>query len=167
MHVGDFIKKYREEHNLSMQDFANLTGLSKAYVGMLEKVYNPETQKPISPSVDKMNQIAKGMGMSLDELLVHLGESKPLAIRLEHKQGPETTMVDEELPTLSPRDECQIAKELEEIMKDLDERERRAVNDITPEDAEDRELLRASLLTTLRLAKRIAKKKFTPKKFRK
>ena len=36
----------------------------------------------------------------------------------------------------------------------------------TVEDEEDRELLKASMLTTMRLAKQIAKKKFTPNKYK-
>lgn len=37
--------------------------------------------------------------------------------------------------------------------------------DGTVEDDEDRELLRANLLATMRLAKKIAKEKYTPKKY--
>ena len=35
-----------------------------------------------------------------------------------------------------------------------------------PEDEEDREMLRAALLHAMTLSKRMAKKKFTPKKYR-
>lgn len=80
MYIGDFIKKYRQEHNMSMQNFANITGLSKAYVGMLEKIYNPKTNQPISPSIDKLNQIAKGIGITLDDLLQQLDGSQPIII---------------------------------------------------------------------------------------
>lgn len=167
MYIGDFIKMYRKEHNMSMQDFANLTGLSKAYVAMLEKIYNPTTKQPISPSMDKMNQIARGVGIPFHELLARLGESNPLAMRPERTHKPRGTEFDENLPALSPRDERQIAKELEIMMKELDARRGFIADGLTPEEAEDRELFRASFLMTLRLAKRIAKQKYTPKKFRK
>ena len=35
-----------------------------------------------------------------------------------------------------------------------------------PEDEEDREMLKAALLQAMTLSKRLAKKKFTPKKYR-
>ena len=80
MYIGEFIKNYRKAHKLSMQDFSNLTGLSKAYVGMLEKIYNPKTNQPISPSIDKLNQIAIGIGLSLDDLLKELDPNQPVVL---------------------------------------------------------------------------------------
>lgn len=159
MYIGDFIKKYRQEHNMSMQEFANVTGLSKAYVGMLEKIYNPKTNQPISPSIDKLNQIAKGVGITLDDLLQQLDGSQPVVITPKPKKS-------DDLPELTPRDERQIARDLERMMNDLDAQTAFAAHGGTVEDDEDRDLLRASLLTTMKLAKQIAKKKFTPKKYR-
>lgn len=43
MYIGELIKKYRLNHSISMQEFANASGLSKAYIGMLEKIYNFST----------------------------------------------------------------------------------------------------------------------------
>ena len=60
---------------------------------------------------------------------------------------------------LTYRDERQIAA-------DLDNQNAMAAMGGTVEDDEDRELLRASLLATMRLAKKIAKEKYTPKKYR-
>lgn len=89
MHVGELIKQYCLDHNLSMQDFADKSSLSKAYVAMLERVYNPKNKQPISPSMDKMNKIAKGMGLSFDDLLQRLNsgsefvDSKDRAVEIE------------------------------------------------------------------------------------
>ena len=69
MYIGEVIKRYRSEHKLSMQDFANISGLSKAYIGLLEKIYNPLNGQPIAPSIPKVKAIANAMGMELDELL--------------------------------------------------------------------------------------------------
>ncbi|WP_425057659.1 hypothetical protein SCACP_21790 [Sporomusa carbonis] len=70
------------------------------------------------------------------------------------------------LPPLTPKDEREIAKDLEAMLNALDDKSGMAAyND--PEDEEDRELLRASLEYSMRLAKQLAKKKFTPKKYRK
>lgn len=42
MTLGEVIKKYREDHDLSMADFAELSGMSKAYVSLLEKGTRPD-----------------------------------------------------------------------------------------------------------------------------
>ncbi|AEV17601.1 Immunity repressor protein, phage-related protein [Geobacillus thermoleovorans CCB_US3_UF5] len=74
------------------------------------------------------------------------------------------------LPELTEKDERDIQKELENIIKGLKTGNGFAAFggvDIDELDEEDRELLIASLENSLRLAKRIAKQKFTPKKYRK
>ncbi len=74
------------------------------------------------------------------------------------------------LPELTEKDERDIQKELEKIINGLKTGSGFAAFggvDIDELDEEDRELLIASLENSLRLAKRIAKQKFTPKKYRK
>lgn len=68
--------------------------------------------------------------------------------------------------TLTPKDERDIAKDLEKMMNDLESKEAMAFHG-EPLDEETRELLRISLENSMRLAKEMAKKKFTPKKYRK
>ena len=68
------------------------------------------------------------------------------------------------LPKLTPKDEEEIAKDLARMIANLDHQNGMAAyND--QEDEEAKELLKASLETSMRLAKQIAKKKFTPKKY--
>ena len=67
------------------------------------------------------------------------------------------------LPALTLKDERQIAKDLENIVDSLNGAA--AMSD-DPEDEEDREMLKAALLQAMTLSKRLAKKKFTPKKYR-
>ena len=38
MTLGDLIKNYREETGMSMDEFAEKSGLSKGYISMLEKI---------------------------------------------------------------------------------------------------------------------------------
>lgn len=72
MLLGDIIKQYREEHQMSLQDFANLINSSRSYVHMLEKNINPSTNKPISPSIETLKSLAKAMNMDLEVLLKKL-----------------------------------------------------------------------------------------------
>ena len=51
MLLGDIIKQYRTQHQLSLQDFADLIGSSRSYIHMLEKNVNPTTNKPINPRI--------------------------------------------------------------------------------------------------------------------
>ena len=51
MQIGKWLKSYRIQHKLTMQDMANLCGFSKFYVNMLEKGINPTINKPVSPTM--------------------------------------------------------------------------------------------------------------------
>lgn len=78
MTLGDIIKKYRNDHNLSLQGFANLINSSKSYVSILENNYNPSTGKPVSPSLDTLMIIAEAMQLDLDSLLKLIDEKQPI-----------------------------------------------------------------------------------------
>lgn len=69
MELKTFINSYRTEHNLTMEQFAKLASLSKGYISMLEKGYNPQTRKKIIPSISALNKIAIATGTDLDHLL--------------------------------------------------------------------------------------------------
>lgn len=69
MELKTFINSYRTEHNLTMEQFAKSASLSKGYISMLEKGYNPQTGKKIIPSISALNNIAIATGTDLNHLL--------------------------------------------------------------------------------------------------
>ena len=83
MLLGDIIKRYREEHQMSLQDFANLIGTSRSYIHMLEKNVNPSTDKPISPSIETLKSLARAMNMDLDFLLKQLNSNQEIYLSEE------------------------------------------------------------------------------------
>lgn len=78
MLLGDIIKQYRTQHQLSLQDFADLIGSSRSYIHMLEKNVNPTTNKPISPSIETLKSLAQAMQMDLDYLLKLLNDNQEI-----------------------------------------------------------------------------------------
>lgn len=76
MNLGEIIKEYRNEHDLSLQDFANKIGSSRSYIHMLEKNVNPSTNKPISPSIETLKSLASAMDMDIDTLLKKLDDNQ-------------------------------------------------------------------------------------------
>ena len=69
MKLGAKIKRFRNERKLTMQQLADLSGKSKGYISMLEKGINPQTKKPLEPSLEAIQSIAKALGIDLDELI--------------------------------------------------------------------------------------------------
>lgn len=52
--IGEYIKTYRKNHHMTMDEFAEKAGISKGYVSMLESGYNPQTKKRIAPTIDML-----------------------------------------------------------------------------------------------------------------
>jgi repressor LexA len=72
MTLGNIIKSYRQENGMSMDAFSSRSGISKAYISLLEKNKHPKTGKPIAPSIQCIKQAADGMNMDFNELFAML-----------------------------------------------------------------------------------------------
>ncbi|KFZ43035.1 XRE family transcriptional regulator [Anoxybacillus flavithermus] len=147
---GSYIRALRTKKGFTVNQLALYSGVSSAQISRIENglrgIPKPETIKKLS----------EALGHSYENLMQAAGYID------------DNTKTD--LPALTEKDERDIQKELENIIKGLKTGNGFAAfggMDIDEMDEEDRELLVASLENSLRLAKRIAKEKFTPKKHRK
>ena len=80
MNLGELLKSYRTEHKLSMDAFCELSDLTKGYISMLEKNEHPKSKKPIVPSYDTIEKIAKGMQISTEDLIDMLDDDQEIQI---------------------------------------------------------------------------------------
>lgn len=78
VYLGKIIKEYRDDNKLSMDGFANKTGLSKPYIAMLEKNFNPKSKKEIIPTVDTIAKCAKAMDIEFNDLFNVLNPSNSI-----------------------------------------------------------------------------------------
>ena len=142
--IGDRIKARRLELDMSQDELARLVGYkSRSSINKIESDGRLLPQRKIM------------------EIAYVLNTTPAYIMGWEESNETESPSV-----TLTPRDERQIAADLEKMLADLDSKNAMAAMGGTVEDDEDRELLKASLQATMRLAKKIAKEKYTPKKYR-
>lgn len=81
MKLGEYLKKYRKERRISMQEMADMCGFSKAYISLLEKGINPTTNKPFSPTLQTLNKIARATGQDVDSLLKILDDEQLVVVK--------------------------------------------------------------------------------------
>lgn len=80
MKLGELLKSYRTKHKLSMDAFCELSDLTKGYISMLEKNEHPKSKKPIVPSYETIEKIAKGMQISVEGLIDMLDDDQEIKI---------------------------------------------------------------------------------------
>lgn len=86
MILGDILKNYRTNEKLSMDKFAEKSGLTKGYISMLEKNQHPKTKKPLLPTMETLEKIAIGMGIPVHELIAQLDQDQDIALTLTSGQ---------------------------------------------------------------------------------
>lgn len=72
MRVGEIIREFRNKNGLSVRDFAKMTGISRGYISQIEN----DVENKRSLTLQKIGQIAKGIGMTSDELLEMMDDTK-------------------------------------------------------------------------------------------
>ncbi|PGS84592.1 transcriptional regulator [Bacillus cereus] len=137
MTVVDRIKKLCTEQKITIAELERRIQLSN---GQIRKWANQ------TPGVDKVQKVADYFNVPLDYLLG----------RTQKKYWE-----------LSEKDEKDIQKKLEEMIEDMSNADALAFSKgAEPMSEETKQLLIISLENSLRLGKEMAKKKFTPKKYR-
>ena len=143
------IRSIRRQKDISGTKVAEMLGISAQYYYDIEKGKR-------NLSAEMAAKLADIFEVSTDYLLGKTDDPSP----------SNNSDWDSKLPELTEKDEKDIAKDLQRIMDSLESQEG-LMYDGEPMDEETKELIKISLENSMRLAKRIAKKKFTPKKYRK
>lgn len=82
MKLGELIREYRDQHELSQRQFAEKCDLSNGYISILEKGTNPNTGKPVTPTIPQLKKLAAGLGMSMMDMLESV-DDMPIDIAAE------------------------------------------------------------------------------------
>src|SRR5436190_19169496 len=65
-HLGDYIRTQRRDSNVSLRQLARLAGVSNPYLSQIERGLR-------RPSAEILQQIAKGLRISAEQLYIHAG----------------------------------------------------------------------------------------------
>lgn len=138
----DIFSKLCQERGIKPSKAADECGINKSNVSNWKN-------NGYIPRGDALKKLATYFNVSVDYLL---GK--------EH-------IKEKEMPALTEKDERDIEKELNKTLESLENDQEGLMFSGEPLDDQTKELLAVSLRNSMELAKRIAKKKYTPKKYRK
>lgn len=74
MYIGEIITKYRINHNLSLREMSEKTGLSHTHIAKLENIYYEKTGDPYAISLKTLKNIANGIGLKLEDVIKTIEE---------------------------------------------------------------------------------------------
>ena len=80
MTLGQIIKRYREEHGMSQDAIAKRSGLSKAYISILERNINPASGEAPGLTPKTINQIAKAINSDFDAVFSALDDDIKISV---------------------------------------------------------------------------------------
>lgn len=141
--LGEKVKTLRKALKITQKELAIAVGVSQSTIGMIEG--NKQ-----GASNDTLLKLAKALNTTVDNLLSSDSVDNEVAENIE----------------ISKKAEKDIAKTLEKTLEELENSQDGLMFSGEPLDDETRELLKISLENSMRLAKQIAKQKFTPKKYK-
>jgi transcriptional regulator with XRE-family HTH domain len=141
--LGQRLKQLRHEKGLLQRDIAKIVGVTDSAIGHYERGLR-------FPDPETLKKMAEFLDVSTDYLL---------GITDERKSNIHWH------PTITRKDEKDIAKDLERIINDLAQADGLMFYN-EPMSDEDRELIKDAIELGLRGAKRRNKEKYTPKKYR-
>mgnify|MGYP004642542027 CR=1 FL=1 len=147
MSIGKNIKYQRERNNLTQSGLADLLGVSNKTVSSWE-IDRTE------PKIGMVEKICEALNCKKTDIIG--SDLQTVENRSDDWQ-----------PQLTKKDERDIAHQLEKTLADLESSQDALMFSGEPLDEETRELLKISLENSIRVAKIAAKKKYTPKKYRK
>lgn len=141
MSIGSNIRDIRKSKGYSIMKVRELTGLSKSTISELE---NDKS----SPTTETLGKLAKALDVNIEDFFKENDD-----INVENIQ-------------ISKKAEKDIKKALSNTLEQLENSQDGLMFDGEPIDDETRELLKLSLENSMKLAKQIAKVKYTPKKYK-
>ena len=130
MKLGELLKSYRTEHKLSMDAFCELSDLTKGYISMLEKNEHPKSKKPIVPSYDTIEKIAKGMQISTEDLIDMLDDDQEIQINATPallSKSPIQSIYDQ----LEPPGQRKVITYAEKLRDEQEKRRKAKVNEVS------------------------------------
>ena len=147
MTFSERLKQLRAQRGLTQDTLSKQSGLTKSSIAMYE------TGKR-KPKIEVLERLADFFNVDLDYLVGKSDRTTVIA--------PPAPQKNDGLPELNARDERDIERDLEDMLHSVAQADYKA-----PGDEEDTEALRAALRVAMIQAKRTAKKKYTPRKYRK
>lgn len=82
MYIGDIIKAFREEHQLSQETFAAKAGLTVSEINTLEQNFQDESSRPVPVAIRQIKGIAQAMEQPMPVIMSQIPSDQQVVVNV-------------------------------------------------------------------------------------
>lgn len=82
MYIGEIIKSYREQHNMTVEEFANKSSLSQAEIIQLEELFQSDGTTPYPVAMRQIKSIAEAIGQPIPIIMNLISADQEIVVNV-------------------------------------------------------------------------------------
>ena len=82
MYIGEIIKSYREQHNMTVEEFANKSSLSQTEINQLEELFQNDGTTPHPVAMRQIKAIAEAIGQPIPIIMNLISADQEIVVNV-------------------------------------------------------------------------------------
>lgn len=82
MYIGEIIKSYREQHNMTVEEFANKSNLSQTEITQLEELFQSDGMTPYPVAMRQIKVIAETIGQPIPIIMNQISSDQEIVVNV-------------------------------------------------------------------------------------
>ena len=82
MYIGEIIKSYREQHNMTVEEFAKKSNLSQTEINLLEELFQSDGTTPHPVAMRQIKNIAEAIGQPIPIIMNHISADQEIVVNV-------------------------------------------------------------------------------------
>ena len=82
MYIGEIIKSYREQHNMTVEEFANKSNLSQTEINLLEELFQSDGMTPHPVAMRQIKNIAEAIEQPIPIIMNHISADQEIVVNV-------------------------------------------------------------------------------------
>ncbi|RIW10203.1 helix-turn-helix domain-containing protein [Veillonella parvula] len=82
MYIGEIIKSYREQHNMTVEEFASKSSLDPAEIKQLEELFQCDGRTPHPVAMRQIKSIAETIGQPIPIIMNQISSDQEIVVNV-------------------------------------------------------------------------------------
>ena len=82
MYIGEIIKSYREQHNMTVEEFANKSNLRQTEINQLEELFQSDETTPHPVAMRQIKAIAEAIGQPIPIIMNLISADQEIVVNV-------------------------------------------------------------------------------------